>query len=166
MCGRYASTRSPQELAPLFQVPDVPAKETLAPNWNVAPTNDVWAVLERTPRNDKDDIAAAKRELRPLRWGLVPSWAKDVSIGARLINARVETVHEKPAFRRAFARRRCLLPADGYYEWRVAEDGGKQPFYIRPSGGGVLAMAGLYEMWRPAEDADEWLLTCTVITTE
>lgn len=76
MCGRYVSTRSPQELAPLFQV----AKETLPPNWNVAPTNDVWAVLERAPRDDREDFQAAKRELRPLRWGLVPSWAKDVKI--------------------------------------------------------------------------------------
>ncbi|MET9460848.1 SOS response-associated peptidase family protein [Streptomyces canus] len=74
MCGRYASTRTPQELAPLFQVPDVPAKETLAPNWNVAPTNDVWAVLERSPRGEEDSDKA-QRELRPLRWGLVPSWA-------------------------------------------------------------------------------------------
>lgn len=118
MCGRYVSTRSPQELAPLFQVPDVPAKETLAPNWNVAPTNDVWAVLERAPR-DKGDAAPVERALR---WGLVPSWAKDVKNGARMINARVETVHEKPAFRRAFTRRRCLLPADGFYEWQQAKD--------------------------------------------
>ena len=88
-----------------------------------------------------------------LRWGLVPSWAKDPSIGSRLINARMETVAEKPAFRRAFARRRCLLPADGYYEWYPGRRTGpgrpaKQPFFIHPADGGVLAMAGLYEFWR------------------
>ncbi|MEU5099354.1 SOS response-associated peptidase [Streptomyces sp. NPDC020996] len=175
MCGRYVSTRSPQELAPLFGVTDWRADETLAPNWNVAPTDDVWAVLERTPR-DTDGTAAAERELRPLRWGLVPSWAKDVKIGARLINARMETVHEKPAFRRAFARRRCLLPADGFYEWEQAEDPRtgrprKQPYFIHPEDGQVMALAGLYEYWRdPAvghdDDSAAWLMTCTIITTE
>ncbi|MEV5793414.1 SOS response-associated peptidase [Streptomyces sp. NPDC052192] len=175
MCGRYASTRSPQELAPLFQVPDVPPEETLAPNWNVAPTNDVWAVLERTPR-DEEDSGNVRRELRPLRWGLVPSWAKDVKIGARMINARVETVHEKPAFRRAFIRRRCLLPADGFYEWQQAKDPDtgkvrKQPYFIRPEDDQVMALAGLYEYWRdPAVKQDDdpaaWLMTCTIVTTD
>jgi putative SOS response-associated peptidase YedK len=119
MCGRYVSTRSPQDLATLFQASDWRAEETLAPNWNVAPTNEVWAILERASR---DEGAEVERELRPLRWGLVPSWAKDMKIGARMINARVETVHEKPAFRRAFTRRRCLLPADGFYEWQQTKD--------------------------------------------
>ncbi|MFD8765036.1 SOS response-associated peptidase, partial [Streptomyces mirabilis] len=112
MCGRYVSTRSPEDLVQLFQVTDWRAEEALAPNWNVAPTNNVWAVLERMP-HDQTDATAVERELRPLRWGLVPSWAKDTKIGARMINARVETVHEKPAYRRAFAKHRCLLPADG-----------------------------------------------------
>ncbi|MFJ1973793.1 SOS response-associated peptidase [Streptomyces sp. NPDC087903] len=176
MCGRYVSTRSPQDLAPLFQVDDPPPKETLAPNWNVAPTDDVWAVLERTPRGDEDN-AAPKRELRPLRWGLVPSWAKDVKIGSRMINARVETVHEKPAYRRAFTRRRCLLPADGFYEWQQVKDPDtgktrKQPYFIHPEADDrVMALAGLYEYWRdPSVDHDDdpaaWLLTCTIITTE
>jgi putative SOS response-associated peptidase YedK len=106
------------------------------------------------------------RELHVARWGLVPSWAKDVSIGARLINARVETAHEKPAFRRAFASRRCLVPADGYYEWQAGDDGGKQPHFIHPADGGVLAMAGLYEVWRSADAPGGRLLTFTVITTE
>ena len=104
-----------------------------------------------------------------MRWGLVPSWAKDPSIGSRLINARMETVTEKPAFRRAFAKRRCLLPADGYYEWYGAERGKKQPFYITRRDGRPLAMAGLYEFWRAPdadpEDRDAWLVTCTVLTT-
>jgi putative SOS response-associated peptidase YedK len=117
MCGRYASTRRPQDLAQLFHVDKWPTTEALAPSWNVAPTDDVWAVLERAPRADGGD-ASPVRELRPLRWGLVPSWAKEPKIGARMINARVETVHEKPAFRRAFRTRRCPLPADGFYEWQ------------------------------------------------
>ncbi|MET9793538.1 SOS response-associated peptidase [Streptomyces canus] len=172
MCGRCASTCSPQELAPLFQVPDVPAKETLAPNWNVAPTDDVWAVFERAPRGEED----TGRELRPLRWGLVPSWAKDVKACARMINARVETVHEKPAYRRAFTRRRCLLPPDGFYEWEQIKDlatgkARKQPYFIHPEDERVMALAGLYEYLRdPAVKQDDdpaaWLMTCTIITTE
>ena len=112
------------------------------------------------------------RELRVVRWGLVPFWAKDISIGSRLINARAETVASKPAFRRAFARHRCLLPADGFYEWEKSGDPKsprKQPYYIRREDGGVLAFAGLYELWRdkdrPDDDPDSWLWTATIITT-
>ncbi|MEV6612605.1 SOS response-associated peptidase [Streptomyces sp. NPDC051051] len=175
MCGRYASTRDPEDLARHFHVVDRPVGESLAPSWNVAPTDDVWAVLERTARGE-DDTAPARRELRPLRWGLVPSWAKDVKIGARMINARVETLHEKPAFRRAFTRRRCLLPADGFYEWQPVKAGDtgrtrKQPYFIHPEDGRVMALAGLYEYWRdPQVKADDdpaaRLMTCTVITTD
>ncbi|MFD0854700.1 SOS response-associated peptidase, partial [Actinomadura adrarensis] len=125
----------------------------------------------------------AVRQLRTLRWGLVPSWAKDLSIGNRMINARMETVHEKASYRRPFAKRRCLLPADGYFEWYTIQEQGdeepadpaakekkgkkkpqKQPFFIRPKDGGVMAMAGLYELWKNPETG-EWLWTCTVITT-
>ena len=154
MCGRYASTRGRQELVDFFGVEGDDATE-LEPDFNVAPTKPVPVVLTRLVR-----------ELHVGRWGLVPPWARDVSIGSRLINARLETVHEKPAFRRAFTRRRCLLPADGYYEWQTSENGVKQPFFIRPGDGGVLAMAGLYEYWRPVGGTAEWLLSCTVITTE
>lgn len=175
MCGRYASTRSPQDLAPLFHVSAPPPEETLAPSWNVAPTDDVWAVLDRAARG-REDGTEVSRELRPLRWGLVPSWAKDVKIGSRMINARVETVHEKPAYRRAFTRRRCLLPADGFYEWEQIKDPDtgrtrKQPFFIHPQDDQIMALAGLYEYWRdPAvkddDDPNAWLMTCTIITTE
>ncbi|MEU9099590.1 SOS response-associated peptidase [Streptomyces sp. NPDC048361] len=175
MCGRYVSTRSPQDLVQLFQVTAFPPPEALAPSWNVAPTDDVWAVLERTPRT-ADASAPAERQLRALRWGLVPSWAKDMKIGARMINARVETVHDKPAFRRAFSRRRCLLPADGFYEWQQTEDPAtgkarKQPYFIHPEDDQVMALAGLYEYWRDPtvqqdDDPAAWLLTCTIITTE
>ena len=151
MCGRYASTRRPDDLTSYFEVEQAPAQE-LAPSWNVAPTDPVYAVLSRDSR----------RELRVLRWGLVPSWAKDPKVGARFINARQETVADKPAFRSAYARRRCLLPADGYYEWKV-EPGGKQPYYLSLPGGEPLAMAGLYEVWRGPDEQRLW--TCTVLTT-
>jgi putative SOS response-associated peptidase YedK len=107
-----------------------------------------------------------------VRWGLVPSWAKDISIGSRMINARAETVDSKPSFRQAFSRRRCLLPADGFYEWQqVAENGKtrKQPYFIHRADGGVLAFAGLYEIWRDRSYPDDhpraWLWTSTIITT-
>lgn len=175
MCGRYVSTRSPQELTRIFDVVEWRPEETLEQNWNVAPTDEVYAVLERAARGEGEG-APVRRELRTPRWGLVPSWAKDPKIGSRLINARVETVHDKPAFRRAFARRRCLLPADGFYEWEQVKDETtgkvrKQPYFIHPADGEVMALAGLYEYWRNPEvengdDPAAWLLTCTVITTE
>lgn len=166
MCGRYAASRRPEDLVEEFEVTQQP-EQVLPASYNVAPTNTVYAVLERAPRDEPE--AAPVRRLQTVRWGLVPSWAKDPSIGNRMINARMETVADKPAFRRAFAKRRCLLPADGYFEWYGEERGKKQPFFIRPSDGGVLAMAGLYELWRDptkqADDPEAWLWTCTVLTT-
>lgn len=175
MCGRYASSRKPEDLVEEFDVDRVEVATPLEPDYNVAPTKDVYAVFDRVPRHQEGE-AKPERRLAGVTWGLVPSWAKDRSIGNRMINARVETLAEKPAFKRAFSRRRCLLPADGYYEWyptsQLTKSGKplKQPFFIRPQDGGVLAMAGLYEIWRdPAvEDADApgaWLWSATVITT-
>ena len=182
MCGRYASSRRPDDLVEEFDVVETVVEQALAPDYNVAPTKEVYAVLERTPsaRGAGPEAGGAEdephRQLRVLRWGLVPSWAKDPSIGNRMINARMETVAEKPAFRRAFASRRCLLPADGYYEWYETQEltakgkPRKQPYFIHPRDGGSLAMAGLYELWRdPTRDEDDphrWLWTCTVITTD
>jgi putative SOS response-associated peptidase YedK len=183
MCGRYASSRSPDDLAEEFEVVDPRLEEPLPPDYNVAPTKEVYAVLDRAPKREQDDEPADRvRQLRVLRWGLVPSWAKDPAIGSRMINARMETVAEKPAYRRAFAKRRCLLPADGYFEWYPTEQGAsrtrkgkaassaKQPFYIHPADGSVMAMAGLYELWRdPTRDDDDperWRWTCTVLTTD
>lgn len=173
MCGRYASSRSPEDLVEEFEVLDPRLEQAIAPSWNVAPTDPVYAVLERMP---KDGGTEPVRQLREVRWGLVPSWAKDASIGSRMINARMETVAEKPAFRKAFAARRCIVPADGYFEWYETEQRTakgkpkKQPFFITPGDGSVLGMAGLYEIWRdPAkpEDADDrFRWTCTVLTTE
>lgn len=173
MCGRYASTRRPEDLVEEFEIAEEMIEAPLEPDYNVAPTKEVYAVLGRPPRKDDPEVV---RQLRVLTWGLVPSWAKDPSIGSRMINARMETVAEKPAYRKAFAQRRCLLPADGYFEWyptsRTGKNGKplKQPFFIRPQDGGVLAMAGLYELWRDRDKADDdparWRWTCTVITTE
>jgi putative SOS response-associated peptidase YedK len=179
VCGRYAASRNPDDLVEEFEIDQVVVPERLEPDFNVAPTKAVYAVLTRRGREQPED-APALRQLRVLRWGLVPSWAKDPSIGSRLINARTETVADKPAFRKAFARRRCLLPADGYYEWYAPQGAGagmgkqskqsKQPFYIHPRDGGVLAMAGIYEFWREPDagpdDAGAWLWTCAVLTTE
>lgn len=146
----------------------------LAEDFNVAPTKAVYAVVERPPSEDRD--APPERQLRVFTWGLIPSWAKDPAIGSRLINARMETVADKPAFRRAFAARRCLLPADGYYEWYPTATLGprgkprKQPFFIRPRDGGILAMAGLYEIWRDPtrsdDDPERFRWTCTILTTQ
>jgi putative SOS response-associated peptidase YedK len=204
MCGRYASARKRQELLEEFGVRASHTGEALQPDYNVAPTKQVYAVLTRSDRDGQRsggdrggagdtpptrapaspgppagtgsdaDGKAVTRQLRVLRWGLVPSWATDPSLGSKMINARSETVAVKPAFRRAFARRRCLLPADGYYEWQSvpADDGRmrKQPFFFHPRDGGILAMAGIYELWRvpgkPADDPDAFLWTAAVITTQ
>jgi len=172
MCGRYASSRRPEDLIEEFEVTSSRIAGPLEADFNVAPTKDVYAVVER-PRAKDEPV---ERQLRVLKWGLVPSWAKAASIGSRLINARMETVAEKPAFKRAFAARRCLLPADGYYEWYATSEltragkPKKQPFYIHPADGGVLAMAGLYEIWKDptkgADDPDLFRWSCTVITTD
>lgn len=173
MCGRYASSKDPAVLVEEFGVTEPPA-HTIAPDFNVAPTKHVYAVLQRT-RDERPE-----RLLADVVWGLVPSWAKDRSIGHKLVNARVETAAEKPSFRRAWAKRRALLPADGYYEWHASQpatrgDTGssarprKQPYFIHRADGRTLAMAGLYELWRdPDADPDDpaaWLWTATILTT-
>ncbi len=152
MCGRYASSRSAHDLLVHFEV-DEPPEQTLPASWNVAPTDPVYVVLERHDR----------RRLQVVRWGLVPSWAEDPKVGARMINARRETLADKPAFRSAYQRRRCLVPADGYYEWQ-RQGTHKQPWFLTGRDGGPLAMAGLYEVWRAPDDTRLW--TCTVITTQ
>jgi putative SOS response-associated peptidase YedK len=151
MCGRY-TIREPQDITEAFGVDDVEA-DLGRPRYNIAPTQPVPILLARHRR----------RTLVDAKWGLVPSWAKDPSIGAQMINARAESLYEKPAFRQALGRRRCLVPADGFYEWRETLRG-KQPMYIRVDEGRPFAFAGLYEVWHPNE-RDE-LRTCTIITTE
>jgi len=174
MCGRYASSRKPDDLVEEFEIDKSEVKEPLPADYNVAPTKQVYAVVQR-PVNPDDKAGPSERQLRTLRWGLVPFWAKDPSIGNKMINARMETVHEKPAFRRPFASRRCLLPADGYYEWYATSQKTKagkplkQPFFIHPKDGSVMAMAGLYEIWkdptREDDDPQRFAWTCTVLTT-
>ncbi len=177
MCGRYASSHSRNDLVEAFAIDDRYADPELPPDFNVAPTMRSAVVLSRTPRDVEDrELAKPQRQLRNLVWGLVPSWAKDPKIGSRMINARAETVAEKPAFRAAFARRRLIVPIAGFYEWFPTQQLGragkplKQPFYLHPQGTDKpLPLAGLYEFWRdqtkPSEDPDAWLSTFTIITT-
>ncbi len=151
MCGRFAFYSPSEAAAALFGVTDSPAVE---PRFNIAPTQYVATI-----RNTEADA----RELVMLRWGLVPFWAKDPSIGNRMINARAETVAEKPSFRAAYRHRRCLVLADGFYEWRKQEDG-KTPYYISRASGAAFAFAALWESWQ-SKDSDESLQSTTLITT-
>lgn len=149
MCGRFTLTASPERVQEVLELHDVSALEQ--PRYNVAPTQPVAVVTD-----------GEERRVEMFRWGLVPSWADDPAIGSRLINARAETAAEKPAFRAAFARRRCLVLADGFYEWQK-EGTRKQPYHIRLASGEPFAFAGLWEVWRPSEEAEP-LLTCTILT--
>ncbi|PMB15265.1 SOS response-associated peptidase [Fischerella thermalis] len=152
MCGRFTLSVFPEVLTQIFEVEKIP---DFKPQYNIAPTQMVLVVLYNSEGN--------KREIQRLRWGLIPSWAKDQSMGAKLINARAETVAEKPAFRRAFKRQRCLVVADGFYEWQQ-QDGKKQPYYFRLSNGKPFGFAGLWEEWQSSEQ--ERIKSCTILTTQ
>lgn len=186
MCGRYAATAHPDELVEAYEVEldatDQPSRSLLRspqqppagqPDHNVAPTKQAPVVLTRAPRGE--DLTPL-RQLRLLTWGLVPSWAPDPSVGARMTNARAETVLEKRAFATAATRRRCLVPVAGWYEWQaspVAVDARgrprKQPFFVSRADDAPLALAGLYEFWKvpdaPAEDPLSWVVSYTILTT-
>ncbi len=151
MCGRFSQSLTASEIAEAFHLTEVPDWQ---PRYNIAPTQMILAVIT---------AESGGRQAKPLRWGLIPSWAKDPTIGAKLINARSETVAEKPSFRSAFKQRRCLILADGFYEWRK-QSGKKQPFYFRLENGNPFAFAGLWEHWHDSED--NRLETCTILTTE
>ncbi|HKB59258.1 MAG TPA: SOS response-associated peptidase [Gallionellaceae bacterium] len=157
MCGRYANTCGTEELNARF---DVGWVETAPPHYNIAPGQQVAIVREGERAGDG---AEAKRELAFVRWGLIPSWAKDPAIGHRLINARAETLGEKPAFRNAWRRHHCLIPATAFYEWQGAA-GHKQPWCVAMADNSPFGMAGLWERWR--DPAGEVLETCTIITTD
>ncbi len=175
MCGRYAAAKDTATLVDEFEVDEV-VDPAPVPRYNVAPTHDVPFVVTRSVDE------RLQRQLRTARWGLVPSWAKDPKIGARMINARWEQAAQKPAFRAAMAKRRCVLPADGYFEWYQPRGGvvpaaglarpgarpvkpRKQPFFIHRDDGRSLALAGLYEFWRPSPE-EPWLVTVAVLTTQ
>lgn len=150
MCGRFVAATDPDQLAVWFDVDDQRGDE-LPASWNVAPTMPVYAVAEHADR----------RHLVSFRWGLVPTWADDPKVGSRMINARSESVADKPAYRTALQRRRCIIPADGFYEWQRLPTG-RTPYYVHRRDGGPLAFAGLWEAWK-APDGD-WLRTCAIIT--
>ena len=150
MCGRYTLASPTERLAEEFGFDGTSVE--LAPNYNVAPTQGVAAVLEE----------GGQRRLEVLRWGLIPPWADDPGIGSRMINARSETAPGKPSFRRAFRERRCLIPADGFYEWQRT-NGAKQPYYIHMEDGRPFAFAGLWESWDKGGEGE--VRTCTILTT-
>jgi len=166
MCGRYTSTSTVEDLAKVFEVDEV-RTDPLPPRYNVAPTLDVYAVAVR---GRPDEGKGPHRALGTFRWGLVPSWAKAASVGNRMINARAEGIATKPAYRKAVARRRCLIPADAFYEWqrRVTADGrpaGKLPYAICRRDGQPMAFAGVWEVWRdPADPDGEPLRSCAIVT--
>ena len=167
MCGRYVAVADRSKIERQFDARPVDG-EALAPDFNVAPTKKVYAVLDRHD----------ERELKIVRWGLIPSWAKDPKIGSRMINARLESASSKPSFRAAWKKRRALIPADGYYEWYTPQTGpdsptkpAKQPYYIHPRDGSLMSMVSLYEIWRDPTVADDddpmaFRWTCTILTTK
>lgn len=169
MCGRFVVASSPELLADQFEVDEV-AVESTEPQYNVAPRQQVMVVRQREER----------RVLSQLRWGLIPSWAKTASIGDRMINARAEGLAEKPAYKRAFAKHRCIIPADGFYEWQVVAPPTtpkgrpkKQPVFVHRRDGEPMALAGLWAAWKVPEGVevegvkdDGWLRSCVIVTTK
>lgn len=158
MCGRYAANRDTGTLTEVFNIKKLP-EQILEPNYNISPTANSYVVTQ-----DKNE----ERILNVMSWGLVPSWAKDNSMMAKMINARFETVEEKPSFRSAFIKRRCIIPMDGYYEWFRPEDPKekKQPYFIKVKNKPLLAVAGIYESWKNPKNENEILTTFSVITTD
>jgi len=168
MCGRAATAQSIVEIRKQMHATAVPERE-LAPNWNTAPTQEMYIVVDRADKETEQ----FERAVEIAKWGLVPSWAKDAKGGGKLNNARCETVADKPSFKTAYAKRRCLIPVTGYYEWYETNQLNakgkpeKQPFYMHDPAGQALVFAGLYEWWKPRDDPDaEWLLTCTILTKD
>jgi putative SOS response-associated peptidase YedK len=178
MCGRYAATKDPATLAAEFGAADATGGAAPPSDYNVAPTKNVVTVVQRHPRDADGTMLEdepAVRTLRVMRWGLVPFWAKDPAVGNKMINTRAETALEKPAFRKAIARRRCMVPADGWYEWRrgvtsTAEGTkpAKEPFFMTSPNSSSLALAGIWESWRDPKQGPDTspLITFSVLTTD
>ncbi|MGP3536570.1 SOS response-associated peptidase [Microbacterium sp. RD1] len=162
MCGRFVVANVGSELVGVLRV-DVEAEDLPAPSYNIAPTDSAAIVL------DSAKTDPPTRRLEVARWGLVPGWAKDPKIGARAFNARSEEVEDKPMFRRALEKRRAVIPATGYYEWKATDDG-KVPHFIHPAGGEPMFFAGLYEWWKnpavPDDDPARWMLSFTILTRD
>ena len=152
MCGRFGLFVTPEVLEEYFSLDDLVA--AVEPRYNLTPGRAVGVVREHE----------GQLRLEPLQWGLIPFWAKDATIGRKLVNARLDSIAEKPAYREAWQRRRCLIPASGFYEWSEPKDGRKRPYFIRPGSEPLLALAGLWERWRTPEG--EKLETCVIVTTD
>jgi len=169
MCGRFVVARAVGEIQTIFEADDI-IGEVPGISYNVAPTQPIAIIVDRAFEKapDGSPLGELSREIHSARWGLVPRWAKSATEHAPLINGRIETILEKPSFKDSVVRRRCVIPASGYYEWHVAADGTKQPFYITAGTDGMFALAGLYEWWAdPAKDAKDplrWLLSATTLT--
>lgn len=163
MCGRFVVARATAELAVELEIDRV-TEEDMPISYNVAPTARIPIVVEAAaPAGEVDEYGSDPiRRLEAAKWGLVPTWAKDETVGVRAFNARSETAAEKPTFRAAVKQRRAAIPVDGYYEWRKGHDGAKQPYFIHPEDGSLLLFAGLYEWWK--SPAEEWLLSATILT--
>lgn len=169
MCGRFVVARAVGEIQTIFEADEI-IGEVPGISFNVAPTQPIAIIVDRAFEKapDGSPIGELSREIHSARWGLVPRWAKSATEHAPLINGRIESILEKPSFKDSVVRRRCVIPASGYYEWHVAADGTKQPFYITAGTDGMFALAGLYEWWAdPAKDAKDrsrWLLSATTLT--
>ena len=163
MCGRFVVARATSELAVELDIDRV-TDEELRQSYNVAPTTRIAVAVDAAaPAEEVDEYGTEPiRRLEAAKWGLVPGWAKDESVAVRAFNARSETAAEKPTFRAAVKKRRAVIPADGYYEWRKGDDGAKQPYFVHPADGDLLRFAGLYEWWKTPDD--EWLLSATILT--
>jgi putative SOS response-associated peptidase YedK len=155
MCGRARLSSDVSEIKLVFRIPPERPIPNFPPSWNVAPTDSLPVV--------RYDRKAAQRSLDLLRWGLIPYWAKDIKVGFANINAKAEGIENKPAYRKAFERRRCLVPVDNFYEWKKTGSG-KQPYAIALADRGIMALAGLWENWKSS--AGEWVRSFAIVTTE
>ncbi len=169
MCGRFVVARTVGEIQTIFEVDEI-IGDVPGISYNVAPTQQIVMIVDRSFEKDENGapLGELSREIHSARWGLVPRWSKGPAEGAPLINGRIESLLEKPSFKDSMVRRRCVIPASGYYEWQVAADGTKQPFYINAGTDGMFALAGLYEWWadpsKAAGDPTRWLLSATTLT--